>query len=451
VLGRELAELWVGGKGLYLILAFSVLVGVETFVLATNAELNLFTPREMVFEITKTAVQISLLIGLVIGADSISGERERRTLEGLLLTPADRTQLVLGKFLAGLTAWPVTLLLTIPFLVLLSEGGGGIPRAMLGGAAVGAVLIPGFVALGMLVSFWCSSNKTSYAISLGIFLVFVLQGRQWVNPIPVAFDFLSKLLLGHPDDSVPLGANEQAPLSFDHVWRSLVSPLIFTVIVLALLFVFVGRNLTPDAGRGIRLRATVTRLGGLAVLVAAMVASSGVASAAAPQDSGLAMAISQSHMTGKTGDSVAFDTVLRNTGTKPTAPVIVAMNIINLSKSGDVVDPEDWSPERTQYVDGLAPGKSVKLSWTVNAVLDGNFMVYLVGIPQPAGANASSKVVTSPGLHLTIGAFSDLNPSGVLPYTLGVPLAVLAVIVLLAVFRRRQVDTGPEPEAIPPP
>lgn len=358
--------------------------------------------------------------------------------------------MVLGKFLAGLTVWPVALVLTVPFLILLSEGGGGIPRAVLGGAAVGVVLIPGFVALGMLVSFWCSSNKTSYAVSLGIFLVFVLQGRQWVNPIPVGFDFLSKLLLGHPDDAVPLGANEQAPMAFDQVWRSLVSPLVFTLVVLALLFLFVGRNLTLEGGRSTRLRSAIAGIGGAAVLVAAMLASSGVASAAVPPDGGLAMAISRDHMTGKTGDSVSFDTVLRNTGTMPTAPVIVAMNIINLSKSGDVVDPEDWSPERTQYVDGLAPGGSVKLSWTVNAVLDGNFMVYLVGIPQPAGASASSKVVTSPGLHLTIGAFSDLNPSGVLPYTLGVPLAVLAVIVLLAMLRRRHVDTGGPERAMPP-
>jgi hypothetical protein len=118
------------------------------------------------------------------------------------------------------------------------------------------------------------------------------------------------------------------------------------------------------------------------------------------------------------------------------------MNIINLSKSGDVVDPEDWSPERTQYVDALAPGKSVTLPWTVDAVLDGNYMVYLVGIPQPAGAGSSSQVVTSPGLHLTIGAFSNLNPSGVLPYTLGVPLTVLAIIVLMMALRRRKVDSG---------
>jgi hypothetical protein len=444
VLSRELAELWIGGKGLYLILAFSVLLGIETFVLATNAELNLFTPRDMVYEITKIAIQVSLLIGLIIGADSISGERERRTLEGILLTPASRKQFVLGKFLAGLTAWPVALVVTIPFMVRLSQGGGAIPRAVLGGALVGILLIPAFVALGIFVSFWCNSNKTSYFISLGIFLIFVLQGRQWLNPIPVGFDFLSKLVVGHADGVVVEGGEGLTPLPLGEIWRSLVSPLVFDLIALAVLFFYVGRNLTVEVRTSSKLLARITRIGGLTALAAVvMLSSTGVASAAvSPRSGDLRMAISLEHMAGRTGDSVEFKTVLTNTGTRPSPPVIVAMNIINLSKSGDVVDPEDWSPERTQYVDELAPGKSVTLPWTIDAVLDGNYMVYLVGIPQPAGPGESSQIATSPGLHLTFGAFSNLNPSGVLPYTIGVPFAVLALTVVMLTVRRRRVDAG---------
>ena len=444
VLSRELAELWIGGKGLYLIMAFAVLLGVETFVLATNAELNLFTPRDMVYEITKIAIQVSMLIGLIIGADAISGERERRTLEGLLLTPAGRNHFVLGKFLAGLTAWPVALVITVPFMLRLSQGSGAIPRAVLGGALVGLLLIPAFVAIGIFVSFWCSSNKTSYFISLGIFLVFVLQGRQWLNPIPLGFDFLSKLVIGHADGVVVEGGEGLTPLPFGEIWRSLVAPLVFTLFALAVLFLYVGRNLTVEVRTKGNVLRRIGRVGGITVIAVVLaLASVAAASAAVSTQSGdLRMAISRDHMAGKAGDSVEFKTVLTNTGTETTPPVIVAMNIINLSKSGDVVDPEDWSPERTQYVDGLAPGKSVTLPWTVDAVLDGNYMVYLVGIPQPAGPGASSEVVTSPGLHLTIGAFSNLNPSGVLPYTLGVPLAVLAIIVLMMLLRRRKVDAG---------
>ena len=116
VLSRELVDLWIGGKALYLILAFSILLGIETYVLATNFELSLFTPKEMVLETLKTAIQVSLFIGLVIGADTISGERERATLESLLLTPVDRRQIILGKFLGALSAWPVAMAITIPFM-----------------------------------------------------------------------------------------------------------------------------------------------------------------------------------------------------------------------------------------------------------------------------------------------------------------------------------------------
>ncbi|HXD09548.1 MAG TPA: ABC transporter permease subunit, partial [Anaerolineales bacterium] len=168
----ELADLWVGGKALYLLLAFSILLGIQTFVLATNFELSLFTPQEMVRETIQSAIQVSLLIGLIIGADSISGERERATLEGLLLTPASRKQIVLGKFLAALSAWPAALVIAIPFMALLSQGKPVFVQAVAWGGLVGLLLIPAFTAVGMIVSYCCNSNKTSFFISLGIFMVF---------------------------------------------------------------------------------------------------------------------------------------------------------------------------------------------------------------------------------------------------------------------------------------
>src|SRR5574341_1170028 len=54
VLSRELADLWLGGKALYLIVAFSILLGIETFVLATNLELSMYTAQEIVFETLKS-------------------------------------------------------------------------------------------------------------------------------------------------------------------------------------------------------------------------------------------------------------------------------------------------------------------------------------------------------------------------------------------------------------
>ena len=448
VLSRELADLWIGGKALYLILALSVLLGIETFVLATNFELSLFTPQEMVFETLKTAIQVSLIIGLIIGADSISGERERATLEGLLLTPVSRRQIILGKFLGALSAWPVALAITIPYMLLLSQGNAVFGPAVLWGALLGTLLAPAFTALGVIVSFWCNSNKTSFFVSLGIFLIFLLLGQvlgpsgtgivgqllQSLNPIPAGFNFLSNIIV-----------NNQ---TIGESWALLEAPVMFAVLVIGALFFWVGPSLGIEAGKVSRLWSKVSQVVGLLVIACLMLflsTSSVMALSEAPSQVGdLQLSISLYNKAVKTGDTIEFDTVVTNTGSEQSAAVIVAMNIINLSKEGDVVDPEDWSPQRTQYIDSLASNESTTLSWTVNAILDGDYMVYLVAIPEPESSETSSQIGTSPGLHLTVAKFTKLNPGGVLPYAIGGPVVLLLGIFIVFRLRRRSIDTGGE-------
>ena len=81
---RELTDLWIGGKALVLILIYTILMGVISFVFASNSVVDLMPPKEMVFELVRISMAFGGLIGLIIGADSISGERERATLEWLL-------------------------------------------------------------------------------------------------------------------------------------------------------------------------------------------------------------------------------------------------------------------------------------------------------------------------------------------------------------------------------
>jgi ABC-2 type transport system permease protein len=146
---------------------------------------------------------------VVIGADSLSGERERNTLESLLLTPLRRRQIVVGKFLACISPWPVAYLIAIPFMSVLSQGDEILVPAIIWGLITGTTLILAYTGLGMLVSFWSSSNKVSYFVSLGIYVLFLipaqLPGRaqtgaagqflQWVNPLAAVNHFLSKHLV----------------------------------------------------------------------------------------------------------------------------------------------------------------------------------------------------------------------------------------------------------------
>jgi ABC-2 family transporter protein len=448
---RELADLWIGGKALILILVYSVLLGVLVYVMSSNSELSLIPPKEMVYETLKNAMAVSLFIGLIIGADSLSGERERATLEGILLTPASRRQIVFGKFLAAISPWPAAMLIAIPYLNVLAQGDEVLGPAILWGAILGSILVPAYTGLGMLVSFWSGSNKVSYFVSLGIYILFLvpaqLPGRaqtgavgqflQWVNPFAATNHFLSKHLV-----------NYRTVAEF---WTWLISPVVFAAIVLGLLFLYAAPGLRLDAGRTSKFWSRVARAARLAVLVCLLVPLTASPALASPVDrlqagQGLQISVDLDYTVVKTGDKVEFNTVVTNGATEGSPPLIVAMNVINLDAKGDVVDPEDWSPQRTQYIDTLAPGQSATLGWIINTILDGDYMVYMVVIPEPSSTETTSQVVASSGIHLTVTPYTRLNPGGVLPYAIGGPILLLIGIYLIYRLRRRQIDTGAPPQ-----
>jgi len=449
VFTKELHELWIGGRALTLLLIYSLLLGIQTYVLASNSELSLIPPNEMVYETLKGAIAVGIFISLIIGADMISGERERATLEGLLLTPTNRRQIILGKFLAAASPWPAALAIAIPYMTVLGQGDAVLRPAILWGALIGTVLAPAFTALGMLISYWCNTNKTSLFISLGVYILMLLPAQlpgraqtgaagsllQQVNPMASHAHYLSKVLVNNR--------------TFDEFWGWLVAPAAFAVLVFVLLFLYAGPGMSLEASKAFalrlgRARAQVAALlvGLLALGAMPLLAQQTGGAQASGQTLPLTIDIDLGYKTVKTTDHVLFNTVVTNTGTEASPPLSVAMNIINLNAKGDVVDPEDWSPQRTQYMEQLGPGQTATQSWRVNAILDGDYMVYIVLLPAPSGPEATSHPVSSSGVHLTVTPFTKLNPRGVLPYAIGGPLLVLVGIVLIYRMRRRRIDMG---------
>lgn len=88
---------------------------------------NISTPSEMGGKIVGMLLPYMLIIFSLTGAmypaiDLTAGEKERGTLETLLLSPASRTELVLGKFFTVMFASLVTALLTLSSMALTSSG-----------------------------------------------------------------------------------------------------------------------------------------------------------------------------------------------------------------------------------------------------------------------------------------------------------------------------------------
>jgi hypothetical protein len=441
VFRQEAVELWVGGRAINLLILYSVLLGLMTFLLATNTELNLIPPKEMVFLTLQNAISFGVFIGMIIGADSISGERERGTLEVLLLTPASRRQLVLGKLLAALTPWPAAYLISIPTLLVVAQGNDVLGLALWLGAAIGTVLAIAFASFGLLISTWSNSNKTSMFVTLAVWLLLFLLTQlpgevqkgdfgyfvQRLNPIQASSEFLEKVLVNNRTIA------EKAPY--------LRSSEIAVAVIPALLFLVAAPRLRLVAGRARRARARWGSLAGMALPAVVVVGGSSAAfGTPLPQQSStdLSLSLDQSAISVKAGDEIPFESLLVNNASEDSPPVTLAMNIINLK--GDVVDPEDWSPERTQKVNSIAAGDAVRHTWTIEAILKGDYMVYLVAIPQPDGAEATSQPVVSTGLHLSVGEFSQLNPEGVLPVVIFVPLGVALVLLTIVRLRLRRLS-----------
>ncbi len=244
---RELADLWIGGKALYLILAYSLFLGFQSYAQVKTSETSLIPPKEMVFAALQVVFYLGGLIGIIIGADSISGERERGTLEALLLTPASRRQIIIGKFLAGLSPWPIALLIAIPFLSMLAQGDPVFGQSLYWGGIAGTLLAIGFTGLGMLVSFWSNSNRVSFFVSLGIYLIillpsswpaktvrgFVAKFFQRMNPLEGMNEFLEKILVNN------------RPFSQYEIW--LRTPEVFAGLMVLLLLLYAGSRLRIDA------------------------------------------------------------------------------------------------------------------------------------------------------------------------------------------------------------
>jgi len=439
---KELAELWMGGRAMILMILFSVLLGIVSFLLATNSEMKLMPPREMLFMTVQNTISISLFVGLLIGADSISGERERATLEGLLLVPTSRRQIVIGKFVAAVSPWPVALLIAASHLYILAPSPETFNQSILLGAVMGSLLVIGFTGFGVLLSLWSESNRTSLFVGLFTTILFLIPTQfpygtaqagfmgqlvKRINPIESVNQFTEKLLVNNR--------------TFDEMASWLAAPIIFTVVVFGVLFWYSAPRLALEAKKA-RPPWTlkIKRASAVAVLLAVLYLTFLVATPAGAQSdvptSPIQISIDQTYREVKTGDSTEFKTVVQYNGTEESTPMVVAMNIVNLGK-GDPVDPEDWSPERSQEIEPLEPGESAEQIWTINAILEGDYIAYMTVIPEPRGAGETSQPVSSPGIHLVVAAYSPLNPGGVLPVALGMPIGLSLIFGLQKILKKR--------------
>jgi ABC-2 type transport system permease protein len=236
---QELRDVWLGGRGLLLVLAFSALLSIIAYLTATNQALNFLEQRESVNLTLQVAIAVGSLLALLAAADAISGERERSTLESLLLAPVSRLGLTGGKLIAALSLWLAAFLITIPYVWFLGRGVDLVGDALVAGIFVGTLLAVFLASLGFIISVFASSNRVSLSVSLFLLLA-VFTPTQL--PSSAQKGWAGELLLR----ANPLTAGEHYVgkiLVNGHAWNEdaswLISPIIAAPTFLALA-AFVG-------------------------------------------------------------------------------------------------------------------------------------------------------------------------------------------------------------------
>jgi Cu-processing system permease protein len=131
-----------------------------------------------VSSMTTLAVYLAPLLALMMSFDAIAGERDRGTLSLLLTYPAGRGEILMGKFLAQLTALGIATGVGL--------GSAGVIAGLYGGAsteslmallrliATATLLGAVFVALGYGVSALAKSPAAAAGLAAGLWLVFVV-------------------------------------------------------------------------------------------------------------------------------------------------------------------------------------------------------------------------------------------------------------------------------------
>jgi sodium transport system permease protein len=154
---------------------------------AGNAFLSFFLPYIL--------ITMVLTGGLSAALDSSAGERERKTLESLLLTPTRRSQILLGKILAVSSISLVAAVAAIgSMLIALSQ------IRLLGGGGSGHI---GLSPLAAIVMVWLAvllaGSFSSLTLALGTLAKSFRQGQAYATPLYFITIFPASIILFIPD------------------------------------------------------------------------------------------------------------------------------------------------------------------------------------------------------------------------------------------------------------
>ncbi len=191
---KEAGELLLSIRGLSWLLVAAVALSAFGLLLVSDTELSLLESAEVVYYMTGIVTALGAMLALLVGMDTVAGERERGSLVPLLLTPLGRASILYGKLSGIALAWVVLFALSLPYLWAVDGNDQSFGKLVLTLAVFGTPLVLGFGFLGLGLG---SSLPSRTAISIGLIILLLSASPLLLGPslrqtsIGRAFDLLN--------------------------------------------------------------------------------------------------------------------------------------------------------------------------------------------------------------------------------------------------------------------
>jgi len=168
---KEIYEHVISSKGTWIFFIISLLFSGLSFSFISVKELSFLAQVEVTMTFIKVFLAISIFIAIILGSSTLSMEKEKGTLESLLLSPLSKIQILVAKLLAIFTFWLILTLISLPYLFALTSGTHLFLSILLYIYFVGIPLVMSFAGMSIVISSWIKSTKNVMMFSLILFII----------------------------------------------------------------------------------------------------------------------------------------------------------------------------------------------------------------------------------------------------------------------------------------
>ena len=163
---KEAGDLLLSLRGLGWLILVSAALSSFALLLVSNTELSLLDNAQVVYDMTCIVTALGSLLALVVGLDTIGGERGRGSLLALLLAPLSRAELLFGKLIGIALSWLVMALLAVPYVWAVGSTGQNLGASLILLGLFGTPVVLGFGFLGMALGAWLKETRSGQICGL---------------------------------------------------------------------------------------------------------------------------------------------------------------------------------------------------------------------------------------------------------------------------------------------